>query len=280
MTELMVARTRDELRELAPTGALIAGGTDILVRMRAGREVPRLIDVSNLSDGPPVMSQQDGAVEVSALAPISKVVGALEGRLPGIEESALLFGSIQIRNRATIGGNLQNASPAADMVPPLVAAGAVLSIEGQDGEREVPVDRFSTGPGRTVLEPGEWVSTIRVPLPDGEEGFRKLGGREAMAISIVSLAWRWKREEDETLSGVRIAVGAAAPTVVRAEEAEGELEGSRPTDDVVRRAVKAVRSAISPIDDVRGSAWYRREVAGRMLEEALRVGPGAGRMRR
>lgn len=280
MTELVVARTREELRDLASTGDLIAGGTDILVRMRAGREVPRLIDVSNLGDGPPVLTQHDGVVELSALAPISKVVGALEGRLPGIEESAVLFGSIQIRNRATIGGNLQNASPAADMVPPLVAAGAVVWIEGAEGGREVPVDRFATGPGRTVLEPGEWVSTIRVPLPQGEEGFRKLGGREAMAISIVSLAWRWKREQDGSLSGVRVALGAAAPMVVRAEDAERELEGRRPTDDVVRRAVEAVGSAIAPIDDVRGSAWYRREVAGRMLEEAIRVGPDAGRMRR
>jgi CO/xanthine dehydrogenase FAD-binding subunit len=280
VTELVVARTREELRDLASTGDLIAGGTDILVRMRAGREVPRLIDVSNLGDGPPVLTQHDGVVELSALAPISKVVGALEGRLPGIEESAVLFGSIQIRNRATIGGNLQNASPAADMVPPLVAAGAVVWIEGAEGGREVPVDRFATGPGRTVLEPGEWVSTIRVPLPQGEEGFRKLGGREAMAISIVSLAWRWKREQDGSLSGVRVALGAAAPMVVRAEDAERELEGRRPTDDVVRRAVEAVGSAIAPIDDVRGSAWYRREVAGRMLEEAIRVGPDAGRMRR
>jgi CO/xanthine dehydrogenase FAD-binding subunit len=269
MTELLVATTRDELRDLGPTGKLIAGGTDLLVQMRAGREVGRLIDVSNLSDAPAVMSQKDGLVELSALAPISRVIGALEGRLPALKASARLFGSIQIRNRATIGGNLQNASPAADMVPPLVAADATVHLDGPDGKRDVPVAELATGPGRTVLGPGEWIDTLTVPLPEDEEGFRKLGGREAMAISIVSVAWRWAREEDGTLSGVRIAVGAVAPTVIRAEQAEQELEGRRPTPEVVSSAVAAMRAAVAPIDDVRGSAWYRREVAGRLLEEAL-----------
>ena len=267
--ELVVARSRAELADLAPTGALIAGGTDLLVQMRAGRDVPRLIDVSNLSDPPPVMSQRDGWVELSALAPITRVVGALEGRLPGLAASARLFGSIQIRNRATIGGNLQNASPAADMVPPLIAAGAVARIEGSRGTRDVPVAELASGPGRTVLRSGEWIATVGIPLPEGEEGFRKLGGREAMAISIVNLAWRWTRGDDGSLSGVRLAIGSVAPTVVRAEAAEQELEGRRPTPAVVAEAVSALRSAISPIDDVRGSAWYRREVVGRLLEEAL-----------
>jgi CO/xanthine dehydrogenase FAD-binding subunit len=268
MTELVVAHDRAELLELAPTGTLIAGGTDVLVRMRAGRDVPRLIDVTSLRDPPPIVIGLDGVVEFSALAPISKVVIALEGRLPAVEQSAVLFGSLQIRNRATVGGNLQNASPAADMGPPLVVA------------EEVPAADFSTGPGHTVLGVGEWISTVRAPLPDGEEGFRKLGGREAMAISVVSLAWRWRREDDGTLAGVRIAFGAVAPTMVRARGAEALLEGRRPTDRVVAEALKAVSSAIAPIDDVRGSGWYRREVAGRMLEEAIRVGPGAGSLRR
>jgi CO/xanthine dehydrogenase FAD-binding subunit len=272
MTELIVAGSRAELRELGATGRLIAGGTDLLVQMRAGRDLARLIDVSNLSDAPPIMTQRDGSVEISALAPISRVVGALEGRLPAVEASARLFGSIQIRNRATIGGNLQNASPAADMVPPLVAAGGIAHLDGPGGQREVPVAELITGPGRTVLGPGEWIDTVTVPLPAGEEGFRKLGGREAMAISIVNLAWRWSRGEDGTLSGVRIAVGAVAPMVIRAEQAEHELEGRRPMPEVVSSAVAALRDAVAPIDDVRGSAWYRREVAGRLLEEALRRG--------
>jgi CO/xanthine dehydrogenase FAD-binding subunit len=269
VTELLVARTRAELLELAPTGTLIAGGTDLLVRMRAGRTVARLIDVSNLQDAPPPVSSRDGEVELSAVAPISRVVRALDGRLPALAASAVLFGSVQIRNRATLGGNLQNASPAADMVPPLVAAGAILTIEGPKGKREVPVERFATGPGATVLEPGEWIISVRVPLPTGEEGFRKLGGRRAMAISVASLAWRWRREEDGRLRDIRLAAGAVAPTVVRARRAEAALEGRRPTGAVVGEAARAIAADVSPIDDVRGSAWYRREAVGRMLEEAL-----------
>jgi CO/xanthine dehydrogenase FAD-binding subunit len=272
--ELVVARDRADLTALAPTGTLIAGGTDLLVQMRAGRGVDRLIDVSNLSDPPPVMSQRDDSVELSALAPISRVIGALEGRLPGLEASARLFGSIQIRNRATIGGNLRNASPAADMVPPLVAAEAVAHVEGPDGGREVAVAELAESPGRTVLRSGEWISTITVPLPRGEEGFRKLGGREAMAISIVNLAWRWTQEEDGSLSAVRIAVGSVAPTVIRAKQAEQELEGRRPSAQAISSAVAALQAGVSPIDDVRGSGWYRREVVGRLLEEALSRGEG------
>jgi CO/xanthine dehydrogenase FAD-binding subunit len=280
VTKLVVARDRAELGSLAATGTLIAGGTDVLVRMRAGLAVLRLVDVSNLADPPPVMVQRDGVVELSALAPISRVVEALERRLPGIDQSAVLFGSLQIRNRATFGGNLQNASPAADLVPPLVAADAVLTVEGPGGIREVPVGEFATGPGRSVLRPGEWLATVRVPLPDGEEGFRKLGGREAMAISVANLAWRWRRGDDGTLTGVRLAVGAVAPTVIRAHRAEAVLESRVPTGDVVAEAVRALASEVSPIDDVRGSARYRREVVGGMLEEAVRVGPEAGAMRR
>lgn len=271
MVDLASPTSLDELRALAGSGRLIAGGTDLLVQMRDGREEASLIDVSNLSDAPPPVRIADGVAELSALAPISKVVAGLDGRLPGIAASARLFGSLQIRNRATIGGNLANASPAGDMIPPLVAADAIAEIQGRTGSRALPVADLARGPGRTVLEPDEWLGVIRVPLPRGEEGFLKLGGRSAMAISIVSLAWRWVRRDDGTLDAVKIALGAVAPTVVRAGKAEAALEGRRPTEDVVANAVDAVRASVSPIDDVRASAWYRREVAGDLLREALQV---------
>ncbi len=269
MVDLATPTTIAELRALAGSGRLIAGGTDILVQMRDGRDVPTLVDVSNIRDGAPPVVVAGGVAELSALAPISDIVSGLAGRLPAIAASARLFGSLQIRNRATIGGNLANASPAADMVPPLVAAGADVVVEGPGGSREVPVAELARGPGRTSLAADEWISLIRVPLPEGEEGFFKLGGRSAMAISIVSLAWRWSRGEDGTLRDVRLALGAVAPTVVRAPGAEEALEGRVPTDTVVTAAVEALRGDISPIDDVRASAWYRREVAGDLLREAL-----------
>ncbi|MGQ0847551.1 MAG: FAD binding domain-containing protein [Actinomycetota bacterium] len=269
MTQLVVPSTVAELGQVIGSGRVIAGGTDLLVQMRAGREEERLIDITNLADGPSPVVHRDGVVEVSAVASISSVIEALAGRLPAIAAAARVFGSRQIRNRATIGGNLANASPAADMVPPLVAAGAEAVVQGRVGSRTVLVSELSTGPGTTVLEPEEWISLLRVPLPHGEEGFLKLGGRAAMAISIVSLAWRWRTDTDGNLHDVRLAFGAVAPTVIRVTEAEAAIEGQRPTPDVVNKAVSAIRRSVRPIDDIRASAWYRRQVAADLFRYAV-----------
>jgi CO/xanthine dehydrogenase FAD-binding subunit len=193
----------------------------------------------------------------------------LDGFLPGLDASAWVFGSVRICNRATIGGNLGNASPAGDTIPPLVVAGAVAIVNGPERARSLPVADVVTGPRRTVLRPGEWIETLEVPLPGGEEGFRKFGTRKTDAVTIVSLAWRWRRTPDGRLHDVSLALGAVAPTVVRAKNAEAELEDRRPGDDVIDRAMVALRSEISPIDDYRASGQYRREVAGVLLREEL-----------
>lgn len=268
-SELLVPRSLTELRQLAGSGRLIAGGTDLLVQMRAGRYEKRLIDLTNVDDRPPLVAVRDGTVEISALAPISAVVRELQGRLPALAGAARLFGSLQIRNRATLGGNLANASPAGDMFPPLIAAGAEAVIERPVGSRTILVTELATGPGRTVLAADEWISVLRVPLPGGEEGFIKLGGRAAMAISIVSLAWRWTRRPDGSLADVRLALGAVAPTAIRAPLAETVLEGRRPTPQVIEEAAAAIRGSVTPIDDLRASAWYRRQVSGDLLHQAL-----------
>jgi CO/xanthine dehydrogenase FAD-binding subunit len=267
--DLLVPKSVAELREVSGEGRLIAGGTDLLVQMRAGRHEERLIDVSSLDDGPPAVCAEDDSIEISALRPISRIVTALSGALPAVSAAAAVFASLQVRNRATIGGNLANASPAADMVPPLVVASAVATIEGPEGSRQEPVLELASGPGRNTLRVGEWISSLRVPRPAGREGFRKLGGRFGMAISIVNLAWRWSIDEDGVLFGVRLAAGAVAPTVIRCERAEQEIEGNRATEGVLRRSVAAIKADISPIDDVRATAWYRREAIGGLLEEAL-----------
>jgi CO/xanthine dehydrogenase FAD-binding subunit len=269
MVELLSPASLSELRTMAGTGRIIAGGTDLIVQMRAGRNETRLIDVTNIEDLPAAVTLRPDVVELSAMAPITRVVDELGGQLPGITAAARVFASLQIRNRATIGGNLANASPAGDMIPPLVAAQANVIIEGPNGSRRIPVDELATGSGCTVLDPNEWVSLICVPLPAGEEGFLKLGVRTAMAISIVSLAWRWQRADDGSLAEVRLALGAVAPTVIRACKAEAVLEGRQPTAEVVASAVDALRLEIAPIDDVRASAGYRRSVAGDLLRQAL-----------
>jgi CO/xanthine dehydrogenase FAD-binding subunit len=268
MTQVLVPGTISELDEMAFRGQLIAGGTDVLVQLRAGASVEQLVDVTNLDDAPPVVDDHGDVLEVSALAPLTDVIRCLAGRLPALAQAADVFASWQIRNRATIGGNLANASPAADMVPPLVVAGAVLQLRCSGVERQVSLEEFALGPRRTVLQPGEWIRAISVPKSSGAEGFRKVGARAAMAISISSLAWRWRRRLDGSLSDVRVAVGAVAPTVRRCRETESALEGRRPEAQAAA-AADILRGEIAPIDDLRASSWYRREVTSALLVEAL-----------
>ncbi len=276
MIDLVVPVETEELRELAPTGRIIAGGTDLLVQIREDRRPTRLIDVTSLVDAPQSATGDDTSLRLSALAPISDVVSAVGPDLPALVDAARDFGSVQIRNRATIGGNLANASPAADLAVVLVAAEAHALIDGPNGTREIPVGALSSAPRSVNLDEGEWISTVTVPRPTGEEGFRKLGGRLAHAIAIVNLAWRWRRDSEQRLTDVRVAYGAVAPTIVRVTDAEGELEGRVPTPDVVDRATRAAAAAVTPIDDVRASATYRRAMVSELLREAL-MANGRGR---
>ena len=269
MTEVLIPDTISELDEMAFRGQLIAGGTDLLVQLRAGASVERFVDVTNLADAPPVVEDQGDVLVVSALAPLSDLVRCLAGRLPALAQAAAVFASWQIRNRATIGGNLANASPAADTVPPLVVADARLQLRCGGVERLVSAEEFALGPRKTVLQPGEWIRTIRIPKPSGTDGFRKLGARAAMAISISSLAWRWHRRADGSISEVRLAAGAVAPTVRRCRATEAALEGTRPGAESAAAAARLLQQEISPIDDVRASRWFRREVTSGLLIEAL-----------
>jgi CO/xanthine dehydrogenase FAD-binding subunit len=195
--------------------------------------------------------------------------------LPGLTTAIGHFASAQIRNRATLGGNLANASPAADTVPPLVAAAAVARVRGPGGRRLVPVGSVATGPRRTSLAPGEWVESVDVPLwsDDGGgspvAGYRKVAGRQALAISTVSLAWSWRLLPDGTLRDVRLAAGAVAPVVIRCVAAEAALEGRVPAHQAIEAAVRALHDDIRPIDDLRATADYRRAALAGVLLEAL-----------
>ncbi|WP_066586838.1 FAD binding domain-containing protein [Cellulomonas timonensis] len=249
----------------------VAGGTDLLVQRRAGAPHHSLVDLTGLEDAPPPLRVTAGpspSLVLSAVAPIAVVVDALDGRFPALADAAAFFASQQIRNRATIGGNLATGSPAADTVPPLLAAGAVVTIRGADGEREAPLEDFLLGPRAVDLRPAEWILAVTVPAPPAAGGYRKVGGRRALAISFLDLAWQW-RADDGVLRDVRLAMGSVAPTVVRLRGAEAELEGRRVTPDVAHAAIAAVQADIHPIDDLRASAGYRRRCAAGLLREAL-----------
>lgn len=271
MSMLLMPRTMSEVDRLDPDTALLAGGTDLLVLRRAGVGDGPMADISRLADGPAPVERHGSVLRVSALAPLAVIHRELGDRLPGLRAAIGCFASAQIRNRATLGGNLANASPAADCVPPLVAAGAVARLRGPAGPRRVAVAELATAPRRTCLAPGEWVESVDVPLasPDREEGFRKVAGRQALAISVVSLAWAWSRHADGRLVDVRLAAGAVAPVVMRCTDAERVLEGQVPSAAVVAEAARAMRAEIRPISDVRASADYRRAALAGALIEAL-----------
>jgi xanthine dehydrogenase FAD-binding subunit len=165
----------------------------------------------------------------------------------------------------TVGGNLCTASPAGDCLPPLYALGAEAVLRSKDDERALPIGEFILGPGRTALEPGEILCEIRAPLVPGLHHFEKVGQRNALAIAVVSLAAVVRLGRGGIVEEARLALGSVGPTVVRPLQAEMALTGRRLAMGVLAEAAELVRAAVSPIDDLRASAAYRREVAGNLL---------------
>ena len=265
---------------------VFAGATDLVPQMRAGRpepsvaidlkKIPRLTDVS----------LDDGTWRIGAAAPTADLTGnaALTADLPGLVYAGGLIGSDQIQNRASLGGNLCNASPAADSVPSLVVNDAQAVVAGPGGERTVPVVDVPTGPGRTSLQPGEFVVEFLIDRPPAKtsDAYLRLIPRTEMDIAIVGAAARVSLDGDGNCSAAAVALGAVAPTVVVVPAAAEALIG-RPIDDGALAAVAAAASeAASPIDDKRGTVVYRRQVAGVLAKRAVaeaagRAGNGGGR---
>ncbi len=256
---------------------VIAGGTDVMPQVRSGklRWQAALVNISGVGElrG---LGEQDGVLRIGALTTISTLLRSalVRERLGLLWQACDAFASDQIRNAATLGGNLCNASPAGDSLVPLLALGARVVLASKPAgalhARTVPLDEFLTGPGRTQRSPQELLAWIEVPLPPAgyRSEFVKFGTRPALDISTVSLAvgavvadGRW--------SDVRIAVGAVAPTPVRAKGAEAVLEGQAVGGAAIEAAVRAVAGDIHPISDVRASEWYRRELVHNLLRRVL-----------
>ena len=207
----------------------------------------------------------------------------VQSRYGMIAKGAAAVGSIQTRNRATLGGNLCNASPAADTAPPLIALSARARIAGSRRDREVPLEEFFIGPGKTCLQPNELLKEIFIPSPPGRSGssFQRCT-RTAMDIALVNCAvFLSLVSKREIVADIRIALGAVAPTPVRAQPAEDVLKGKNPDKDAIEEAAERAVASVSPIDDVRSSASYRREMVRvltrRAIEEALKEALGSAR---
>ena len=191
--------------------------------------------------------------------------------LPAFAEAAATIGAAQIQNRGTIGGNVMNASPAGDMLPLLLACDAQLVAGKDDGERWIPVREFWPSYRQTALEPTELLLRISIPLPAGRQlRYRKVGTRRAQAISKVVMALSWRADDDGTWHDVQLALGSVAPTPVRVPATEAVLEGAAPDESTADRAASTLAGELSPIDDVRSSADYRRAVAARVLHRLIR----------
>lgn len=261
----------------AHPGALpLAGGTDLMVDLNFDRRRPeRIMDLNRVAELEEWGRDGDDLL-IGAGVTHTRLVTELASGAPGLAIAARSIGSPQIRNRGTLGGNVATASPAGDLLPPLIASGARVELASATGSRTVPLAEFCTGPKRSVLGETELITAVRVPAARGPQQFAKIGPRNAMVIAVCSLAL----QIDPHGRRVGAAIGSAAPTVVRAPEAERFLEGAleegglwdRPgpvPDAVARRFGELVGAAAQPIDDVRGSAAYRRHALGVLARRAL-----------
>jgi CO/xanthine dehydrogenase FAD-binding subunit len=248
-----------------------AGGTDLMVLLESGMlSHQRFISLWGL----PELRGIEVGKNVVSLGALTTYTDLLEHSVirtdfPLLCDAAAQTGGVATQNRGTLGGNIGNASPAADTPPALLVYEAELELLSASGARRVPYDRFHTGYKTSVLAPGEIIARIHLPRREGwTTTFRKIGTRRAQAIAKICFAGA-AEVDGRTVRDVRIAFGSVAPTVVRARTAEGSLRGRDLTDEAAAAAVEALAADITPIDDIRSTARYRLEVAGRLLAEFL-----------
>ena len=253
----------------------LAGGTDLLVQLRAGRIKPDIIvDLKRVAGAIGVREEVDGFVIGAATS--GAVLGEhprLSRIWPGVVEAAKLIGSTQVQGRASLGGNLCNASPAADGVPALIAARATCVIVGPNGQREAPVESIVTGPGQTSLEPGEFVLAFRLPpRPAGaSDAYLRLIPRTEMDIAVAGVGVNLALDADGVVTQAHVAIGAVAPTALLVAEAGAVLLGDRLDEASLAAMEIAVRAACRPISDKRGTVEYRTRIAGVLARRAAKI---------
>jgi carbon-monoxide dehydrogenase medium subunit len=261
------------LRRYGKKAALLAGGTDLMLRVERRAVTPGIVvDLKQIPDLKGIKSGRDG-LRIGSLVLMEEIASqpSVRKRYGLLATAAGVVGSMQTRNRATLGGNLCNASPAADTPPALIALAAIVRIAGGKRVREVPVEDFFFGPGKTCLRSGELVKDIFIPSPARGSGtsFQR-STRTAMDIALVNCAVSLcLAPRDGIIKDIRIALGAVAPTPLRARDAEDALRGTTGGADNVEQAVARAVACASPIDDVRASAGYRREMVRVLTRRAI-----------
>ena len=258
---------------------ILAGGTDVIVQMETDLIEPSLlVDIKKIPELRQIASE-NGGFRIGAAVPGMEIMGhaALSKAWPGVLDGVKLIGSIQVRGRASIGGNLCNGSPAADSVPPLIAAGAIARIVGTKGTREVPVEQIPTGPGKTSLAKDEIVASFFLPArpPHSGDAYQRFTPRTEMDIAVVGVGVNLTLDNGGTCTAARVALGAVAPTILLVKECADALIGTKVDNAALDRLAAAASAACRPIDDKRGTKEYRIKVAGvlakRTAQQALEV---------
>jgi len=252
----------------------LAGGTDLITQLKEGRRrAALLVDLKRIGALNHLEFTPAGGLRIGAAVPCVRLQESPDVRqhYPILAYVSTLIGSYQIQNRASLGGNLCNAAPSADGVPPLIALGARAVLAGPDGERTVDVEAFCTGPGRSVLGPGEILVELLVPPPGPRTGsvYQRFIPRGEMDIAVAGVASLLAKNPDGTVARARIVLSAVAPTPLRVPAAEAVLQGYLPTHQRFEEAGRIASAACSPITDVRGTVAYRRHLVGVLTRRTL-----------
>ena len=281
MTELryVAPRTLDEaVGAFAAAGSaarIMAGGTDLLVQMRSGMVRPGLIvDIKKIDEMMKIEETAEGGFCIgAAVSGMELAEHPRFGRAwPGVLEAVNLIGSKQVQGRASAGGNLCNGSPAGDSVPAMIAAGAICTIQGPNGRRELPVEKVPAGPGRINLTPGEILVSFTLPprSPGSSDAYLRMIPRTEMDIAVVGLGASLTLK-DGVCTAARIGLGAVAPTALLVEAAGAALVGFKLDEAALEKAAEACRAACRPIDDKRGTIAYRVKTAGVLVKRSVAI---------
>lgn len=264
------------LAEKGDTARVMSGGTDLLVALREGRRKAELvIDVKRVKETTELTYDAQQGLTLGAAVPCHRIYDdkALAKAYPGLIDSASLIGGVQIQGRASIGGNLCNASPAADSIPSLIVHSVICHIAGPNGQRQVPVEDFCVAPGRTVLQNGEFLVALSFPAPKPGFGaaYLRFIPRNEMDIAVVGVGASVQLDESRTkIVSARIALGAVAPKPLFIPAAGEALAGKAISDEAIAEAARLAQAAATPITDMRGTAEYRKHLSAVLTGRALR----------
>jgi len=262
------------LQEGGEFARVLSGGTDVIVQAREGRRnVAMLVDIKNIPEANELRFDPQEGLTLGATVPCYRIYASemVQRLYPALIDSASLIGGIQIQSRASLGGNLCNASPAADSIPTLIVLEATCLIAGAHGTRRVPVEEFCIAPGQNQLQPGELLVSFNFPPPKPRSGARFLRfiPRNEMDIAVANAAISLTlNERRDTITWGRVAIGAVAPTPLLVHEAGEALVGAPATSEGLAKAIEAAREAARPITDMRGSSAQRKHLVGVLVRRA------------